>query len=75
MVLHMDSSSSGLDKLNDDGLQQEGLLEKGLNLRHQTEYGVPQQPINRDLCENKDGDVADPVDFSMILKKVLSHLG
>ncbi|WMV54053.1 hypothetical protein MTR67_047438 [Solanum verrucosum] len=73
MVLHTDSSISGLDKLNDDGLQQEGLLEKGLNLRHQTEYGVSQQPVNRDLCENKDGDVADPVDFTMILKKLIEQ--
>lgn len=71
-MLHMDNSISGLDKLNDDALQQEGLLEKGLNLRHQTECGVSQQPVNRD---NKDGDVADPVNFTMILKKVLSYLG
>lgn len=73
-MLHMGNSISDLDKLNADALQQEGLLEKGLNLRNQTECGVSQQPVNRDLCENKDGDVADPVNFIMILKKVLLHL-
>lgn len=72
-VLHMGNSISDLDKLNADALQQEGLLEKGLNLRNQTECGVSQQPVNRDLCENKDGDVADPVNFIMILKKLIEQ--
>ncbi|CAN4081383.1 unnamed protein product [Withania somnifera] len=71
-VLHTDNTS-GLDKLNDDAFQQEGLLEKGLNLRRQAECGASQQPINRDLCENKDGDVADPVNFTMILKKSIEQ--
>lgn len=72
-VLRTDNTISSLDKLNDDALQQEGLLEKGLNLRRQTECGVSQQPINRDLCENKDGDVADSVNFTMILKKLIEQ--
>lgn len=72
-VLHTDNSISGSDKLNDDALQQEGLLEKGLNLKRQTECSVSEQPVNRDLCENKDGDVADPVNFTMILKKLIEQ--
>lgn len=74
-MLHTDNSISSLDKLNDVALQQDGLLEKGLNLKRQAECGVSQQPVNSYLCENKDGDVAVPVNFIMILKKVLSHLG
>lgn len=73
-VLHMDNSISGLDKLNDEELQQQELLEKDLNLKRQTECGISQQPVNRDLCVNKDSDVADQLNFTVILKKVLPHL-
>ncbi|CAN4119519.1 unnamed protein product [Withania somnifera] len=75
MALYTDNTISGLDKLNDDALRQEVLLEKGLNLRPQTECGVsvPQQGPDRDLSENKDGDVADPVNFTMIFKKLIEQ--
>ncbi|KAJ8551240.1 hypothetical protein K7X08_000610 [Anisodus acutangulus] len=72
-VLHTDNSLSGLDKLNGDALQQDGLLEKGLSVERQTECGVSQQPVDRDLCENKDGDVADPVNLTVILKKLIEQ--
>ncbi|PHU19878.1 hypothetical protein BC332_11029 [Capsicum chinense] len=72
-VLHTDNSISSLDKLNDVALQQDGLLEKGLNLKRQAECGVSQQPVNSYLCENKDGDVAVPVNFIMILKKLIEQ--
>nr|XP_016470132.1 PREDICTED: uncharacterized protein LOC107792434 isoform X1 [Nicotiana tabacum] len=72
-VLHMDNSISGLDKLNDEELQQQELLEKDLNLKRQTECGISQQPVNRDLCVNKDSDVADQLNFTVILKKLIEQ--
>ncbi|XP_060198145.1 uncharacterized protein LOC132627076 isoform X1 [Lycium barbarum] len=72
-VLHTDNSISGLDKLNGDALHQDGLLEKGLSVKRQTECGVSQQPVDWGFCENKDGDVADPVNFTLILKKLIEQ--